>query len=716
MNDNREMSFIATCAGGLESLVQEEVVRWGGCAPATSVGAVEWSGTLESGYRACLWSRYASRVLLVVDRFEIGSADDLYEKARRVCWEDHLTVKSRFAVDCSLSAGAPVRHSTFGALRVKDAVADRFRERCGARPDVQPKRPDVRLTAHLRGSGATLAVDLSGESLHRRGYRASGGIAPLKESLAAAIIALSGWTGDVPLIDPLCGSGTLLIEAALLLADSAPGLDRAYFGLTNWLGHDEQLWQHLIEEAVEREQAGQDRAWPPLIGYDADETMIAAARENIARAGMEDKIVVREQDLCRLEPVEPAGWLVCNPPYGERLSDKQHLRYLYRFFGNRLRTAFDGWQLALFTGVPEYADLVQIGWHDTRRLSNGPLACGLFVGRVSGPDTAFSWQIGTVDDLVLGRDLADRLKKNLGKRLSWAKEQNLECFRIYDRDLPDYNVVIELYRKWVYVREFSHAGTIDRDTAEKRWATVKTVVRALLSVGRDRLFFHRTGWHPRPGDRPDKRKKAPKRFEVGEAGASFLLDFTAAAGPGLPLDQRSARLRLRAAARGTSFLNCADQSGAATVQAILGGARSTTTVVRDSEQQELVGGNFALNGIYPQHHRIVIGDPRSWLEGDETMYDLIYLNMRSSIPLPGKRGERRDLGQQSGDLIRPAMRRLHPDGQLLFTMSFRTGALDESISRTFDCRILDNVLLPRDCERSAGMHRYWEIRHPDSSR
>lgn len=715
MNDNRQMRFIATCAGGLESLVQEEIVRCGGRAPAISVGAVEWSGTLESGYRTCLWSRCASRVLLVVDRFDIGSADDLYEKARRVCWEDHLTVKSRFAVDCSLSAGAPVRHSTFAALRVKDAVADRFRERCGTRPDVQPKRPDVRLAVHLRGPGATLAVDLSGESLHRRGYRASGGIAPLKESLAAAIISLSGWTGDVPLIDPLCGSGTLLIEAALLLADSAPGLDRAYFGLTNWLGHDEQLWQRLIEEAVEREQVGQDRSWPPLIGYDADEKMIVAARENIARASMEDKIVVRVQDLCRLESVEPAGWLVCNPPYGERLSDKQHLRYLYRFFGNRLRAVFDGWQLALFTGVPEYADLVQITWHDTRRLYNGPLACGLFIGRISGPQTAFSWQVGAADDLAFGRDLADRLKKNLSKRLVWAREQNFECFRIYDRDLPDYNVVIELYRKWVYVREFSHAGAIDRDTAEKRWITVRTVVRTLLSVGRDRLFFHRAGRHPGSGDHPGRRKKAPKRFEVGEDGASFLLDFTAAAGPGLSLDQRSARLRLRAAARGASFLNGADQAGAATVQAILGGAGRTTTIVRDSEQQEMVGGNFALNGIYPQHHRIVIADPESWLERDETIYDLIYINMRSLIPFSGKR-DRRDLGQQAGDAIRQAMRRLHPDGQLLFTMSFRTAALDESISRSFDCRIVANMLLPRDCERSAGMHRYWQIRHQHGSR
>ncbi|MBE0583040.1 MAG: bifunctional 23S rRNA (guanine(2069)-N(7))-methyltransferase RlmK/23S rRNA (guanine(2445)-N(2))-methyltransferase RlmL, partial [Desulfofustis sp.] len=630
MDNKQTMRFIATCAGGLESLVQEEITGWGGTEVATDVGAVEWSGTVESGYRACLWSRFSSRILLVVDRFEITSTDDLYERARLVPWEDHLAVDGRFAVDCALSAEAPVRHSKFAALRIKDALVDRFRERNGVRPDVQPRRPDVRFAAHIRGTGATLAVDLSGESLHRRGYRVTGGIAPLKESLAAAIIAMSGWTGEDRLIDPLCGSGTLLIEAALLFADSAPGLDRSYFGLTKWLGHQDQLWQSLIEEAVEREQTGRDRLWPPIIGYDADEKMIVAARENIARAGMEDKIVVERQDLSQLQAEGSAGWLVCNPPYGERLSEKDQLRPLYRFLGNRFRDAFGGWQLALFTAVPEFADLLQIPWHETRRLYNGPLPCGLFLGRVSEVENVFRWQVAPADDLVIGRDLVDRLKKNLAKRLSWASEQKLECFRVYDRDLPDYNVIIELYRKWIYIREFSSAGAIDSDKAEQRWTTIVATVRALFSVGRDRLFLHRPARKSKQGGPADKRTKKPvKRFEVSEAGAYHLLDFAAAGGPGLPLDQRSVRRRVRCAARGLSFVNILDQVGAATVHAVLGGASRTTTVVADSEHQERVSEIFALNGIYPQRHRIVVDDMFAWLERDKSVYDLAFINIRS---------------------------------------------------------------------------------------
>jgi 23S rRNA (guanine2445-N2)-methyltransferase / 23S rRNA (guanine2069-N7)-methyltransferase len=713
MDNKQTMRFIATCAGGLESLVKEEITGWGGTEVETGIGAVEWSGAVESGYRACLWSRFSSRILLVVDRFEIASTDDLYERARLVPWEDHLAVDGRFAVDCALSAEAPIRHSKFAALRIKDAVVDRFRDRNGVRPDVQLRRPDVRFAVHIRGTRATLAIDLSGESLHRRGYRVTGGIAPLKESLAAAIIAMSGWSGDGRLIDPLCGSGTLLIEAALLFADSAPGLDRAYFGLTKWLGHQEGLWQRLIDEAVEREQAGQGRLWPPLIGYDADEKMIVAARENIARAGMEGKIVVERQDLSQLQAEGSAGWLVCNPPYGERLSEKDQLRHLYRFLGNRFREAFGGWRLALFTAVPEYADLLQIPWHDTRRLYNGPLPCGLFLGRISGVENVFRWQVATVDDLVIGRDLADRLRKNMGKRLSWANEQKLECFRVYDRDLPDYNVIIELYRKWIYVREFSSGGAIDSEKAEQRWTTIVATVRALFSVGRDRLFLHRPGRKTKQGALPDKSKKKPaKRFEVSEVGAYHLLDFAAASGPGLPLDQRLVRLRVRSVARGLSFINILDQTGAATVHAVLGGASRTTTVVADSEHRERVSEIFALNGIYPHQHRIVVDDMFAWLERDTSVYDLAYVNIRSVItPDAGKRGDVRGQKEQPSVLIHQAMRRVKPGGCLFFTVSFRSVVLDSAVQQTFHCRALDKEMVPRDCERSAGMHHYWEIRH-----
>ena len=213
------MQFTATCSAGLEGLIQAEVSTLGGTHCRAGRGIVQWSGSLESGYRVCLWSRYASRVLLKIDEQPVSSADELYEFGRLQRWEDHLGPSSSFAVDANCAKGGPVSHSHYASLRLKDAIVDSFREKNGVRPDVVLQRPDIRFNIHVGPQSTLLSLDLSGEGLHRRGYRVSGGVAPLRETLAAALVSLSGWSGDTPLLDPMCGSGTILIEAALMAGD-----------------------------------------------------------------------------------------------------------------------------------------------------------------------------------------------------------------------------------------------------------------------------------------------------------------------------------------------------------------------------------------------------------------------------------------------------------------------------------------------------------------
>ncbi|MEN8199284.1 MAG: THUMP domain-containing protein, partial [Thermodesulfobacteriota bacterium] len=291
----RTYSLTASCAAGLESLVAEEISGFGGREIESAKGLVTWQGDIESAYRSCLWSRCASRVFLKVADFPAPDEDALYEGAKQVDWAKQMGVGSTFAVDCSLSQSA-ISHSGFAALRVKDALVDQFREKCGERPSVSVVRPDIRIHLYIHKDHATLSLDLSGESLHRRGYRKEGGsLAPLKESLAAAIVQLAGWTPetepDTMLLDPMCGSGTLLIEAALIFGDAAPGLSRSYFGFSGWKEHDKDLWARLVDEAVAREEAGLERQWPLILGYDADPRAVAVARKNIENACYEEKIV-----------------------------------------------------------------------------------------------------------------------------------------------------------------------------------------------------------------------------------------------------------------------------------------------------------------------------------------------------------------------------------------------------------------------------------------
>ena len=328
--DEKIYILAATCSRGTEALVADEMRAFGAGDIREGAGVVDWSGTLETAYRACLWSRFASRILLRITDFGIDDEQSLFGKVASIDWGRHLDERSTLAVDCTVSKHGPQLHSGYAALKVKDCIVDQFRERTGNRPSVNTDKPDVRINLMVGKERAIVAIDLSGESLHRRGYRVSGSKAPLKESLAAAIIALSGWDGsrEKVLVDPMCGSGTLLIEAALIFGDSAPGLSRSYFGFMGWKQHDRSLWEALVDEALEREEAGNARDWPVLSGYDSDPESVRAARKNVSKAGLDNRITIQRAELAFLKSPARGGMLVSNLPFGERLLEKEEVARL----------------------------------------------------------------------------------------------------------------------------------------------------------------------------------------------------------------------------------------------------------------------------------------------------------------------------------------------------------------------------------------------------
>ncbi|MCW5204403.1 23S rRNA (guanine(2445)-N(2))/(guanine(2069)-N(7))-methyltransferase, partial [Desulfobulbus sp. N2] len=390
-NTKEPYCFVATCAAGLENLVQEEISSLGGIEPVTAPGAVTWqASSLKTAYLACLWSRFSSRILLRLTQFEAPTPDELYEEASKIDWSRHFNGDTSFAISTTLVKSSPeLNHSHYASLRIKDAVVDQFRKRTGERPDVDVRTPGIRLNLHVEGITATLSLDLSGESLHRRGYRTGVGEAPLKETLAAAIAHLSGVRVGMPpetcLLDPMCGSATLLIEAALIVGDSAPGLLRDTFGFQHWLGHNEKMWEALVEAAVQREDQHAETPWPMIIGYDADPHVVAVARKNITNAGLGDRITIKQRQLARLQPPTAEGILLTNPPYGERLSEKEAVKYLYRALGRLYRQNFSGWQLGFFTSNPDFADMLGVTWQERHRLYNGPLKCRLLTAASPGP-------------------------------------------------------------------------------------------------------------------------------------------------------------------------------------------------------------------------------------------------------------------------------------------------------------------------------------------
>src|SRR6202050_3340442 len=348
--------WIATAPVGAASVLAEELAQFGAGDIRARSHDVKFQGTLEVGYRACLWSRTATRVLLSLGQIDAGSSQSLYEAVKRIDWREHLAPGAPRACDCS-GGNEAIRHTIYGSQLLKDAVCDNLRDATGERPNIKPERPDVLLHLHVEGPTALLSVDFSGESLHRRGYRNESGRAPLKENVAAAVLLRSGWpriaAGGGALVDPLCGSGTFLTEAALIAADSAPSLGGEYFGFLGWRGHDPEIWERLRAEALARRAARTPRRC--IVGTDADAAAVRMALENGANAGVADWLHVERRALAAAAPPPGAasGLGVTNTPYGERIGAESGLAELYAELGRVLRERFHGWQAAVLSGNPD---------------------------------------------------------------------------------------------------------------------------------------------------------------------------------------------------------------------------------------------------------------------------------------------------------------------------------------------------------------------------
>lgn len=715
------MQFVATCGAGIESLVQEEIISFGGNEVTITPGAVSWSGSLQSAYRACLWSRFASRILLQIAKFDAPDTDILYERVGKVLWDEHFDQNTTFAVFTTL-VDAKITHSQYASLRVKDAIVDQFRKRFGKRPTIDAYQPQVRFNLHVNGVHATLSLDLSGDSLHRRGYRTTGGEAPLKETLAAALVHLSGFVEqldeDSYLLDPMCGSGTLLIEAALMLSNTAPGLLRKRFGFMSWLKHDRRLWELLVNEALEQEDEGALRKLPQIIGYDADPRIIAAARQNVIAAGMREFITIRHRQAAHLHCPGPRGCMITNPPYGDRLSDKLAVKYLYRFFGRRFRNEFKGWQIAFFTGNPDLAEMTTIQWQQRHKLYNGPIRCQLLVGdHEPFPERPqLEWHPAEPAEDCQALDFANRLRKNFQTIVPWAEKEKISCFRLYDRDIPEYNVAIDIYEEWVHVQEYAAPPSVDPEKAAERFTLAMQTIREVLDVPRSRIFIKTRKkqkgkeQYQKKDHQQKKTNKAAPLYEVREGGCRFLVNFTDYLDTGLFLDHRITRSLIAEQAQGKSFLNLFGYTGSATVFAAHGGASATTTVDLSEIYLNRARANLSLNGYGSILHQTIEADCMQWLKTERSRYGVIFVDP-PTFSNARHRQQTFDIQTDHEELLQLAMQRLSHKGVLFFSTNSKKFKLAETLSQDFEVKDITEQTLPFDFSRKSPIHRCWTFTH-----
>lgn len=500
------MKFFATTAKGLELLLAEELRALGASDVAEKLAGVVFSGDLALGYRACLWSRLANRILLPIAEFNAETPDALYQGVEKIDWSTHFDATNTLSVQF-VSVQSQITHTLFGAQKVKDAIVDQFRQKEGIRPSIQKQRPDFSIYVFLFRDVATVSLDLSGESLHRRGYRTEQGAAPLKETLAAGILLRANWPSLAKegkmLLDPMCGSGTLLIEGAMIASDSAPGLLRDYMGFLKWKKHDVPLWNTLVDEARERRDQGLKNL-PPMVGFDEDPNAIKISFANIERAGLQGRVHVEKRELSRALPTRAveSGLLIVNPPYGERLGEINDLKHLYGRMGDLFKAHFLGWKAGVFTGNPDLGKTMGLRAKKRYAFMNGAIPCELLLFDIEeawfidrSPEAENRRRIQKAARLIDEKDriavqmFVNRLKKNIKHISRWAKREGIACYRVYDADLPDYAVTIDIYPEGVHVKSYPVPKGAHFQKVEQRLNSLLAVLSETLGVPAERIFY-----------------------------------------------------------------------------------------------------------------------------------------------------------------------------------------------------------------------------------
>jgi 23S rRNA (guanine2445-N2)-methyltransferase / 23S rRNA (guanine2069-N7)-methyltransferase len=675
---------------------------------------MEFSGPLALGYRVCLWSRLANRLFLPLAEFSAPTPEALYEGVRQIDWSEHMGTQSTLAVDCQ-ALRASINHSHYAALKVKDAVVDQFRERTGERPSVNLQCPSLRINARLSEDQATISLDISGESLHRRGYRKAGGEAPLKENLAAAILARAGWPAVAAsggaLLDPMCGSGTLPIEAGLMAADIAPGLGRSYYGFEGWKEHDDQVWQELLDEARQRRRAGLKNV-PEILGCDVDGRALRAARANAERAGLAGRVRFEERELQHSTPLPgPPGLVVANPPYGERMGEERELKALYASLGEVIKTRFSGWKAAVFTGRPDLGRHLGLRAVLVNKFNNGPIECRLLRFEVeeryySAPPTAPSEALSSGAQMF-----ANRLHKNRRTLGRWARRSEVDCYRLYDADLPEYALAVDLYQGeevWAHVQEYQAPASVDPDRAQKRLSEALAALPAALELDAGNIFF-KVRQRQRGRAQYEKMDTTGIFHVVREGSARFLVNFTDYLDTGLFLDQRPMRLMLGEMAQGKRVLNLFSYTTTATVHAALGGAASTTSVDMSHTYLDWARRNMDLNNVQGPRHELVQANCIEWLvRARGARYDLIFLDPPTFSNSKRMRGNF-DVQIDHVDLIRNAVKLLAADGVLLFSNNYRRFKMDRERLQGLTCEDITAQTIAKDFERRPRIHNCWKI-------
>lgn len=727
----KPLQLVATCARALEPLLADELTALFAQDVVAGDRIVTFSASPEIVYRVLLGTRIANRILWPLCTVEARDGDDLYRGLCEHDWTAVLNPERSFCVDF-IGESDTIRNSMFGAMRVKDALVDCTRVG-NNRASVAKDQPDIRFNAVLLSDKkqvdrVQVAIDLGNGSLHKRGYRQQVGEAPLKETVAAGILLRAGWPAIAEqggaLFDPFCGSGTILIEAALMAAKIPPGVYRGQWGFVHCPWHDEALWQGILREAKNRLLNVGAVAMPRIVGSDVLVPVVRKAQANIERAGLAECITVDAEHLNdSVPPRGKTGLLVCNPPYGERLDDDPDLLGLYASLGQKM-AALDGWHGAVLTSEKLLAQAIGLRSHRSYRFDNGAIPCRLYLFEL-GERNRFKPLTVVHEDALVSADalpesarmLFNRLQKNAQKLQPWLKQSGVTCYRLYDADMPEYAFAMDVYRDaetgavHVHLQEYAPPKTVDEHAAARRRGEAQQAVAAALVLPLANV--HMKTRERQRGEKSQYRKQRETAvrdtaFTVQEHGHIFRVDLDSYLDTGLFLDTRPVRQWLAQKSQGKRFLNLFAYTSTATVYAARAGARSSLSIDMSATYTDWARHNFAANRVDTRKHQLLTADCLQWLEEADEQFDLIYLDPPTFSNSKRMQGTL-DVQRDQVKLIGYALDLLSDDGELVFVTNHQRFKLEKDvfIDHGWQPQDITAQTIDRDFERSRKIHQCW---------
>ena len=698
MNDQQDIlhQAYASCPKHLELLLRDELIALGADRAAEKLSGVVFYASAKVLMKCLLWSRLANRILVMVNQINIDDAKDLYDAIYQTNWLEQLNcVPTTLAINFK-GTNKELRNTQYSSQVVKDAICDRIRELVDSRPDVVKTNADLSVSVVLKHKQVLVYQDISGRSLHLRGYRQSLTAAPLKENLAAAILIRANWpelAGKAyNLVDPMCGSGTFLTEGYLMACDIAPGLTNPRYSVDTWNYFDQEAWDELLLEAKSRMIVGIENFKGQIIGADHHKDSVKITKEHAYQLNAEDLIQCQYKTFENFAIPAKNNLIVCNPPYGVRL--KKNVDSTWRQLGEWMASKAMGAQAAILTYAKNQGFLLGFRAKKSWQFLNGDLAISLVAFDIN-KQTKLNAPEGQKHALPeTAQMVANRIKKNLAKLSKWIKKENIKAYRIYDADIPEYAVAIDVYNEHVNIQEYKAPKTIPEKKTRKRLQDAILGAQTALKVGNDKLHV-KTRQKQSHNLQYERKNSANNDIVVHEYGRKYLVNLEKYLDTGLFLDHRWIRNSIQQKSQGKTLLNLFSYTGSVTVAAALGGASSTVSVDSSKSYLNWAKENFKINRLNIFNHKLIRSDVLAYLSSCKSKFDIIFVDPPTYSNSHSRETDW-DVQRDHVQMLLACKRVLQKDGEIIFSNNYRKFKLADELASYFAIKDLTQQSISPD--------------------